>query len=186
MKKVLFILGELTDDDIDWMIAISTQERVPAGTTLIREGQLIDALYIVIDGTFTVSVQALGGKEVAHLSSGEVIGEMSFVDERPPSATVTAAVESVVLTIPREDLVAKLQQDIGFASRFYRALAIFLSDRLRGTVSRLSSGREPSAEERTDQENSLAPNIRDNLALGGTRFDWLLRRLRGMNAQPLE
>jgi CRP/FNR family cyclic AMP-dependent transcriptional regulator len=186
MKKVLFILGELTDDDIDWMIAISTQERVPAGTVLIQEGQLIDALYIVIDGNFTVSVQVLGDKQVAHLSSGEVIGEMSFVDERPPSATVTAAVESLVLSIPREELAAKLQQDIGFASRFYRALAIFLSDRLRGTVSRLSSGREPSAEERTAQENSLAPNIRDNLALGGTRFDWLLRRLRGMNAQTLE
>ena len=186
MKKVLFILGELTDDDIDWMIAISTQERVPAGTILIREGQLIDALYIVIDGTLTVSVAALGDREVAHLSSGEVVGEMSFVDERPPSATVTASVDTLVMAIPREQLVTKLQQDVGFASRFYRALAIFLSDRLRGTVNRLVSGKEPSAEERTAQENSMAPNIRDNLALGGTRFDWLMRRLRGMDAQTLE
>ncbi|MBW4491405.1 MAG: cyclic nucleotide-binding domain-containing protein [Trichocoleus desertorum ATA4-8-CV12] len=186
MKKVLFILGELSDDDIDWMIAISAQERVPAGTILIQEGQLIDALYIVIDGTLTVSVAALGDREVAQLSSGEVVGEMSFVDERPPSATVAAAVDSLVMTIPREELVTKLQQDVGFASRFYRALAIFLSDRLRGTVSRLVSGKEPSAEERTAQENSMAPNIRDNLALGGTRFDWLMRRLRGIDAQTLE
>lgn len=186
MKKVLFILGELSDDDIDWMIGISAQERVPAGTILIQEGQLIDALYIVIDGTLTVSVAALGDREVAQLSSGEVVGEMSFVDERPPSATVAAAVDSLVMSIPREELVTKLQQDVGFASRFYRALAIFLSDRLRGTVNRLVSDKEPSAEERTAQENSMAPNIRDNLALGGTRFDWLMRRLRGIDAQTLE
>jgi hypothetical protein len=90
------------------------------------------------------------------------------------------------MAIPREELTLKLQQDVGFASRFYRALAIFLSDRLRGTISRLVSGKEPSAEERKAQENSMAPTIRDNLALGGARFDWLMRRLRGLDAQFLE
>lgn len=180
MKKVLFILGELSDDDIDWMIDNSNHEKVAAGTVLIQEGQLINTLYIVLDGALTVSVEALGSKEVARLTSGDVVGEMSFVDERPPSATVKAVEDSLVLSIPRQALSTKLHQDVGFASRFYRALAIFLSDRLRGTVSRLGYGKEPMHDERMARENTLNPTVLDNLALADTRFDWLLRRLKGM------
>lgn len=180
MKKVLFILGELSDDDVDWLIDNSSHETIAAGTVLIQEGQAIDTLYILLDGALTVSVEALGGQEVALLTSGEVVGEMSFVDDRPPSATVKAIEDSLVLSIPRQALSTKLHQDVGFASRFYRALAIFLSDRLRGTVSRLGYGKEPDHNERVAREQSLNPDVLDNLALGDTRFAWLLRRLKGM------
>lgn len=180
MKKILFILGELSDDDLDWLIANATQEEIRAGTVLIQEGAPIDALYIVISGTLIVSVEAIGGKTVAKLSSGEVVGEMSFVDERPPSATVKAAEHSLVLSIPRQKLADKLQQDVGFASRFYRALAIFLSDRLRGTVSRLGYGQESTFDENAPSDSNYDPHLLDNLDLADRRFNWLIRRLRGM------
>lgn len=184
MQKVLFILGELSDEDIDWMVDIAAREVVSAGTILIKEGKPIDALYIVLSGTLVVSVEALEGKEIARLSTGEVVGEMSFVDARPPSATVKAFENSLVLSIPRQQLATKLQQDAGFASRFYRALAIFLSDRLRGTVSRLGYGKDGAAEGApASRENEPNPNVLDNLALAGARFDWLLRRLRGVTKQ---
>ncbi|OLP20187.1 cyclic nucleotide-binding protein [Leptolyngbya sp. 'hensonii'] len=181
MKKVLFILGELSDDDIDWMIDTAATEEISAGTVLIQEGQPIDALYIVLSGTLKVLVESLGGKEVARLSTGEVVGEMSFVDARPPSATVKAIEDSLVISIPRQQLAAKLQQDVGFASRFYRALAIFLSDRLRGTVSRLGYGKDSPLENPSGKENEPNPNMLDNLTLAGARFDWLLRRLRSIS-----
>jgi len=38
---------------------------------------------------------------VAQLMSGEVIGEMSFVDSYPPSASVQALERSAVLAVPR-------------------------------------------------------------------------------------
>ncbi|MDX2096573.1 MAG: cyclic nucleotide-binding domain-containing protein [Leptolyngbyaceae cyanobacterium bins.59] len=184
MQKVLFILGELNDEDIDWMVDIAARDEIPAGRVLIEEGKPIDALYIVLDGTLIVSVEALEGKEVARLSTGEVVGEMSFVDARPPSATVKAVEDSLVLSIPRQQLAIKLQQDMGFASRFYRALAIFLSDRLRGTVSRLGYGKDGSLEGGTGRETDLNPHVRENLILAGARFDWLLRRLRGVSRHP--
>jgi hypothetical protein len=38
MKKVLFILGELDDDDIDWVLETAVRQEVVAGTVLIHEG----------------------------------------------------------------------------------------------------------------------------------------------------
>ncbi|MBD2310523.1 cyclic nucleotide-binding domain-containing protein [Desertifilum sp. FACHB-1129] len=175
MKKVLFLFGELNDDDIDWLIANGHRETIPEGTVLIQEGQTIDTLYILLEGQVTVSISTHEGEaQIADLASGEVFGEMSFVDSRPPSATVQAVEQSLVLSIPRSKLAIRLHQDVGFASRFYRAIALFLSSRLRGTVRFLGYGKPPHTEAPHDD---LAPEIADNLPIANARFDWLLRRL---------
>ncbi|WP_249070847.1 cyclic nucleotide-binding domain-containing protein [Argonema antarcticum] len=177
MEKVLFILGELSDDDIDWMLQTGKREEVPANTVLIEEGKPIDTLYLLLEGTLTVSIAALDNKEIATLSSGEMVGEMSFIDSRPPSATVKTIENSLLLSIPRRQLATRLQQDTGFCSRFYRALAILLSIRLRGTVGQLGYGKVSPHDGNIDVEQ-LNPNILDNIAIARTRFDWMLRRLR--------
>jgi bacteriocin-type transport-associated protein len=177
MKKVFFLLGELDDDDIDWMVATGLREEVAAGTVLIQEGQPIDTLHILLEGTLSVSVDALEGKTIARLTSGAVVGEMSFADARPPSATVQAVENSLVLSIPRRQLIEKLQKDEGFASRFYRAIAIFMSTRLRGTVRYLGYAKGQLLNEDNDSED-LSPEIINNVPLAKARFDWLLRRLR--------
>jgi CRP/FNR family transcriptional regulator, cyclic AMP receptor protein len=177
MRKVLFILGELSDDDIEWMIAKGFNQKVEAGRTLIREGQPVDALYIVLDGSVSVLAQALGGKEVARLGVGEMVGEMSLVDKRPPSATVKASEKGTLFVIPRQDLVEKLEWDQGFAARFYRAIAVFLSDRLRGTVSRLGYGQGQQLTEDVEYADELDPAVLDTVYLAGTRFDRMLKRL---------
>jgi bacteriocin-type transport-associated protein len=177
MRKVLYILGELSDDDVEWLIAKGETQRVAAGTTLIHEGRPVDALYIVLDGSVTVLTQALGGQEVAKLGVGEIVGEMSLVDARPPSATVQARERATLFVIPRDELVRRLAQDTGFAARFYRAIALFLSDRLRGTVSRMGYGRGQQLDAEVEYADELDPAVLDNVYLAGTRFDRMLRRL---------
>lgn len=184
MKKVFFLLGELVDDDIDWMVSTGRREEVAAGTVLIEEGKPIDTLLILLDGTLSVSVSALEGKTIARLTSGAVVGEMSFADARPPSATVQAVETSLVLSIPRERLVEKLQEDEGFASRFYRAIAIFLSTRLRGTVRYLGYAKDQFLQDDNTSED-LSPEIIDNVPLAKARFDWLLRRLKNSDFAAL-
>lgn len=179
MRKALFFLGILNDQDVEWMIATGRREAIPADTTLIHEGRPIDAVYIVLDGAFRVSVEALQGQEIARLMSGEIVGEMSFVDSRPPSATVKALEPSRVLSIPRQQLEAKLQQDTHFAARFYQSLAVFLADRLRSTTSRLGYGTAEALVEDAEYEDELDDNVLDNVFLAGARFDMMLRRLRG-------
>jgi CRP/FNR family cyclic AMP-dependent transcriptional regulator len=175
MRKVLFILGELSDLDVEWLTAHGKKEHVSTGTVLIREGQPIDAMYVLLEGRLSVYINDSGKRQLAQLGAGDVVGEMSFVDARPPSATVEALRDSVVLTIRRSDLQEKLKADTGFAARFYRALAGFLSDRLRATVTRLGYGRaEPEEESAIDE---LDPNLLDSIHLAGARFDRMLKRL---------
>ena len=179
MKKVLFILGEFSDGDIDWLVAVGRQQAIATGQVLITEGKPIDALYIILEGHFAVSVAAMGNRTVAEVGCGEVIGEMSFIDERPPSATVTAQEPSRVLAVSRAAVMARLRTDIGFGARFYRALAVFLSDRLRATVSHLGFGKETALDERQEYEDELDMTVLEKITLAGARFDWMLRRLSG-------
>lgn len=180
MSKVLVILGELSDRDIDWMLANGTRTQILPGTTLIAEGQPLDALYIVLDGTLSVAVSSLGDKEIGKIISGEVLGEMSFVDGRLPSASVTAIEECLILSIPRRLLTEKLEQDVLFSLRFYRAITKFLSSRLRGTVKRFGDDSDYLMYQEPD-EDAIGQNVEnpDNPDLAESRFQWLLQRLKG-------
>lgn len=179
MEKVLFILSELDDDDIDWILEMGKREEIAAGTVLIHEGKPIDAVYVLLEGELSVLTKALGDRELAHLISGEVVGEMSFIDTRPPSATVKAKTDALVLSIPRDQLATKLKQDVGFASRLYRALAVFLSHRLRVTVSHLAylEGNQMPPTVRLPEED-MAEEMKNGVAIARNRLDWMLRRLK--------
>lgn len=176
-KKALFILGELNNDDLDWIIQKAKKEILKPGATLIYEGRQIDALYIVLKGNLSVLIDPEGHKELAQISGGELVGEISFIDTRPPLATVKAIEETQVLAIPRRQLIAKLQQDTGFASRFYYGISLCLSDRMRGTVRRLEYGR--SIDEGDIEQEDVNPTVLDNLALAQAKFNWLMQNARG-------
>ena len=202
LRDMLFILGALNDSDIDWMIATGSRQKIAANTVLIHQGGPVDALYILLGGTMTVSVSSdkhnpltrafaaleggeTSGREIARLSKGEIVGETPFIDARLPSTTVKAVEDSLVLSIKRQQLAAKLQQDVGFASRFYRVIVTLLSNRLQGMLSRLGYGRRvyskgQSLDEKVEYEDELDVNVLDSMALAGTRFDWMLSRLRGI------
>jgi CRP-like cAMP-binding protein len=176
MRKVLFLLGQLSDEDVEWIGRVGERRRVKAGDVLIREGHQVDWLYVILDGRMAVSVEGIG--DVAVLGVGEVFGEMSFVDTMPPSATVTAAMVGRVLAVDKRILSRRLAEEPMFASRFYRSLAIFLSDRLRAATrfKRTAPGRlRLEGDEALDRE--LDGNVLDTLSQAGARFDRLMKML---------
>lgn len=162
------------------MVEHGRRERVARSAKVITQGDPIDHLYIVLRGAFAVSDRKLGGRELARLSSGEIVGEMSLIESRPASASVTAIEDGVVFALPRGKIEQKLKSDLGFAARFYRALAVFLSDRVRSTVRTLGYGAPAeSALEEEDQPDELDMNVLDKVHLAGQRFDDILKRLGG-------
>jgi CRP/FNR family cyclic AMP-dependent transcriptional regulator len=175
MRKVLFILGQLTDDDIAWLADVGAKRNLSAGEELIRAGEHPSAIYIVLDGHLRVTDETLG--TLAELASGEIVGEMSFVDAAPPEASVVAGDDATVLAIDRRVLQAKLERDAAFGMRFYRALAIFMADRLRGTVRRLGYGKEGALREQTRLTDELDDAVMDTVSEAGDRFQRLLKTL---------
>ena len=174
MRKALYVLGILEDSDIEWLSNNGEVRHVPAEEPLIAERKSVDSVFVVLGGELQVYSNDL---DIARLRSGEIVGEISFVDSRPPLAGVKAVTESDVFAIRREVLQAKLDKDPGFASRFYRAIAVFLADRLRVTTSRFGYGRaDQDAEEATDPDE-LHPELLEWIDLAAVRFDKLLRRL---------
>lgn len=172
MQKILLFLGELNNEDLDWIIEKGKKETIPPGKTLIREGQIIDALYIVLSGSLSVEIESLGNKELAKISAGEVVGEISFIDSRPPLATVKAVEPSSILSISRMHLTSRLLQDMSFAARFYHAISLCLSERMRGTVRRLGYGED--LDDINADQNDLTPAMQDNLKLAEAKFNWLI------------
>jgi len=177
MKKVLYIFGQLTDEDIEWLIANGKKERFEAGEVIIQKNQRVDKLYIGLDGKFSVFYGDNDEIKVAELGAGEIVGEMSFVDSSPPSATVKVEQDSLVYSIPRDKLKAKIDADSGFAARFYHAIAIFLADRLRATVSFLGYG--DGKHVAAGEEPELDSLIMDRVSIAGDRFHRMLTRMIG-------
>lgn len=180
MEKALYLLAELSERDFDWFVQNGELVRIPSGQVLIHEGGSIDAIYLVLEGTLAVTVSALNEHEIARLSAGEVVGEMSFVDERAPSATVSALDQVQVWKIPRIKLSRKLSTDRSFAANFYQAIAIWLSQRLRGTISRwgYAYGYGKEKELALSNDNDVPAQSSDSLEIARIRLDWLLSRLK--------
>jgi len=180
MRKVLFLFGQLNDDDIEWMLRAGRKRTLREGEILIEQGVPVEDLYILLEGRLAVWLKPRRGpdKEIAKLNAGEIVGEMSFVDARPPSATVKGVEDSTVFGISKAVLSAKLQADFGFAARFYRALAIYLSTTVRERHRALGYGSDSDLEEmEVDEGDELDPNVLDGVYLAGERFDRMVKRV---------
>ena len=74
-------------------------------------------------------------------------------------------------------LTEKLKQDVGFAARFYRALALFLADRMRNTIQRMGYVKSEILANESDDTDELEPDVLDNVYLAGARFERMLKNL---------
>jgi CRP/FNR family transcriptional regulator, cyclic AMP receptor protein len=178
LRKVLYIFGLLTDADIDWLARVGVRRRVKDAEILIEQGRSIDSIILLLEGRLSVSVRDVG--IVARRGVGEIVGEMSMVDSAPPSATVAAEGECLILSLDKNILLQKLASDAPFGCRFYKALAVFLADRLREVEYRSSgnSGRDLAADGVLKDE--LDAGILDNVSMAGDRFDRMLKVLTGV------
>ncbi|MDY7013014.1 MAG: cyclic nucleotide-binding domain-containing protein [Cyanobacteriota bacterium] len=168
IKQALLILSELNNDDLNWIAQKSKKEHFAVNQTLIYKGRKINSIYLIVDGALSVSIE---NQELAKLGRGEVVGEISFIDNRPPTATVKAIKNSTLLSISHLSLSLKLQKDEGFASRFYHGLLLCLSDRIRGTIGRLGHG--INIEEAARESEEPNPILAERLELAEAKFNWL-------------
>src|SRR5262245_63710407 len=87
-----------------------TTAQYKSGEVIIRENDQGETAYIIESGRVEVT-KDLQGKNIhlTYLYPGETFGEMSMIDDKPRSATVTAADDTVVRVMPRDQFLETLK-----------------------------------------------------------------------------
>jgi len=93
LAQVAFFEG-FEPEQLRRVAALSTEQEVTAGETLIDQGDAGNDCYVIVDGTASIYT---GGEFVTSLGPGTMVGEMALVDHRPRSASVIADVDLKVL-----------------------------------------------------------------------------------------
>jgi CRP-like cAMP-binding protein len=94
-------LSDATDDQWTAIRSHCELRHVHKGEDVIHQGAVDRALYILIDGRLEVLISdgRRGSRRISVIEPGMVIGEVSFFDAQPRSATVRALSDSKVLRL---------------------------------------------------------------------------------------
>ena len=135
----LDIFQQLRQEDIHWILASSELKTLSSNSVLVREDDPSETIFFIADGLFEVYVFAdpTSKLEVGQLGPGDVIGEISWLDRKPISASVRAIETGAVMALSTALLERKLAEDPGFAARFFRGIATLTAGRLRKTTADL-------------------------------------------------
>ena len=102
------------------------------GAILAKAGSRDTRLFTVEQGV--IEIVAPTGRVLATVGTGDVIGEISFVDESPRLATMRAAEPSLVRAWERASLLDALKDEPATLAKFTTALCQLLVERLRDTA----------------------------------------------------
>ncbi len=125
--REMTLFKDFTDIELWEILRVGDWQKQPPQTVLMREDEMGDVFYIIIEGSVSVTKN---GRLLNVIRSDDCFGEMAYISGRvvPRSATVTAGTEVTVLKISPAQL-ARLSDhcQLHFNQAFLRVMA----DRLR-------------------------------------------------------
>src|SRR5205085_10329656 len=126
----------LSYEEILKVLRATFLRRYYPGDVIIEEGTTGDEMYVIQEGK--VKVQK-GGIELAVLGRHEHLGEMSFVDAAPRSASIVAVEPTDLITVRKDDFYYLLATDQALGMKLLWAFIQVLSYRLRAANTELTS-----------------------------------------------
>jgi len=96
----------------------------PAGTTVFKEGEAGDLMYVLVEGELRILLQ---NEPVRAVLPGDIVGEMALLKSDVRSATATAVSDSVLAPIDEHSFKLLIQHTPDFALHVMNVMA----DRLR-------------------------------------------------------
>jgi CRP-like cAMP-binding protein len=126
--------ADCTEEQLAEMARVAERLRIQAGEVILREGRLGRELFVILEGTATVTRE---GHVVNILHAGDYFGELAAIEAVPRSATVEATTDLEVLIVgPRE--FESMMEIPGFRN----ALLSGMSRRIREADDRLAAYEE--------------------------------------------
>ena len=110
----------LSSREMAWF---ATEERLhlPAGATVIREGEPGDTMFVLVQGELSVTVK---GKPIDYLLPGSVLGEMAMLDSRSRSATAVAVSAVELVRFDRTRFLELVRQRPEFAAHIMNIMSV--------------------------------------------------------------
>ena len=128
----LGVLAGLSDCSLADLAAYGRYHRLPAGTTIIQEGEFQDRFYVVVAGQVTITARAAGKEMTLNMAqAGECLGEVNLLEPGPASATVRVVEDTTMWSMDVGDLRTYLSEHAGGAGALLMGMASCLSKRLR-------------------------------------------------------
>lgn len=126
------LFSHLSPAAIYRLVELAQTRNFCPGELILQEGQISTGCFIILSGQVEVikSFNTQRQRSITLLGQGEIVGEMSVIDEQPHSATVRAIAETQCIMIERWDFKAQMQAYPEIALQLLPVLA----KRLRATL----------------------------------------------------
>jgi diguanylate cyclase (GGDEF)-like protein len=105
-----------------------------ANDVLLKTGQSNQTMYFLLAGELGIHLDGTEGEPLAIVKTGEAVGELSVIDDRPASATVVARSECRLLAVDETTFWRLVESSHEFATN----MLLRLAQRLRGTDSSIA------------------------------------------------
>ncbi|HEY6308943.1 MAG TPA: cyclic nucleotide-binding domain-containing protein [Candidatus Angelobacter sp.] len=129
-------LKYLTENDWALLRSIARRRAFKPREIIISINSQPNAILILTSGT--AAVEVMRGEAIAKLKAGDICGEMAFLESSAASASVIAETETEADFLDLGEIERIFALYPHLQARFYRSLALLLSQRLRSTSSRLA------------------------------------------------
>ena len=129
-------------DEAHWgqLLSYTTPRPFRASDVVVQRDATDRTLHLVAAGSLEVGVTHVDGvsmTSLARIHAGSILGEQSFFDGQPRSATVWAVTNGTLLLLPHDRFVEFGEAEPALARDFVFAMARVLSIRLRNTSFRV-------------------------------------------------
>ena len=120
---------------------IATPFTLPPGTTLFRQGDPADGLYLVADGEIQVGTRAPGDAtmRLAPVGAGGLVGELALLDGAPRAATAMAETGANGIFIPRDSFEAQVRDARPAAFALVDRVRVVVAKRIRAMVAAIAA-----------------------------------------------
>jgi CRP-like cAMP-binding protein len=123
---------DLDRKDADALLAVLVEREVAPAVELLSEGQAPGALFFILEGDLTLFVGEREKRaEIGRLGAGAVVGEVSFLDGEPTSATVVTSSPIRLLALERPAFEALAAREPRAAAGLLRGLCRVLAVHVR-------------------------------------------------------
>jgi len=124
------LFSKIADKELEKIAEIFHLKKYRKDEDIFSEGEVGDALYILVSGAVKVFRRSSDGriKTLAILEKGDFLGEMAILDREIRSANVKAVEDTEMLVIDRRDFEASLTSNPQIAFKIMETLSARLRD----------------------------------------------------------